>query len=65
MPIRKYDPTLVFLFPGLPAIYAKQMNDYMFDQALKDAQNDPVLMKLSNRPDSKQPPNPYNPYEAK
>ena len=53
------DSDIEFLFPGLPAIEAKEMNDYMFDQVLKDAENDPVLIKLSNRPSSKQPKNPY------
>jgi len=47
------DSDIVFLFPGLPAIQAREMNDYIFDEALKDAENDPVLKKLSNRPDQK------------
>jgi hypothetical protein len=47
--IRHYDPALELLFPGLPAIEAKEMNDYMLEQAIKATENDPVLIKLSNR----------------
>jgi tetratricopeptide (TPR) repeat protein len=47
------DSDIEFLFPGLPAIQAKEMNDYIFNEALKDADNDPVLKKLSNRPNQK------------
>jgi tetratricopeptide (TPR) repeat protein len=38
------------LFPGLPAIEARELNDYILDQAIKMTEKDPVLMKSSNRP---------------
>lgn len=56
-PIRHYDPTLELLFPGLPALEAKELNDYMFDQAIKMTANDPLLIKVSNRPSYKKPKN--------
>jgi hypothetical protein len=59
-PIRHFDPTLDLLFPGLPAIEAKKLNDYMFDQAIKMTGNDPVLIKASNRLGYKQPKIPVN-----
>lgn len=49
------DSDLELLFPGLPAIEAKELNDYMFDQAIKMTANDPLLIKVSNRPDYKKP----------
>jgi hypothetical protein len=51
MPTRHYDENLEFLFPGLPAIEARELNDYIFDQAIKMTERDPALVKLSNRPD--------------
>lgn len=57
------DSDIQLLFPGLPESEAKEMNDYIFAEALKTAENDPVLLKLSNRPDPNQPRNPHNPYE--
>lgn len=51
------DSDIEFLFPGLPAIEAKELNDYMFQQALKATENDPLLIKVSNRPGYKKPKN--------
>lgn len=59
-PIRHDDPTLELLFPGLPAIEAKELNDYMFDQAIKMTANDPLLIKVSNRPGYKKSKIPVN-----
>lgn len=44
-----------YFFPGLPAIEARIMNDYMFDQIIEMTEHDPVLIKLSNRPVSNSP----------
>ena len=60
-PIRHHDSTLELLFPGLPALEAKELNDYMFDQAIKMTENDPLLSKVSNRPGYKNPKNPHPP----
>ena len=57
------DSDIQFLFPGLPALEAREINDYIFAEATKAAENDPVLLKLSHQPDPNQPRNPYNPYE--
>lgn len=54
------DSTLELLFPGLPAIEAKELNDYMFDQAIKMTENDPLLIKVSNRPAYKKSKKPAN-----
>jgi hypothetical protein len=66
---------IYFLFPGLEASdakvaktkaakakaakAAKEMDDYYFDQALKAAENDPQLLKLSKPPERAQRRNPY------
>jgi len=42
------DSDIQFLFPGLAPNPAREMNDYMFEQALKATKNDAVLIKLSN-----------------
>ncbi len=55
------DSDLELLFPGLPAIEAKKLNDYMFDQAIKMTANDPLLIKVSNRPGYKKPKNLHEP----
>lgn len=59
------DSDIDFLFPGYTAGEAKALNDYMFAQLLKDVENDPqlikvsnqLLMKQSNQPAAKQPHN--------
>jgi hypothetical protein len=42
------------LFPGLPAIEARRMNDYIWQWAIESTANDPVLIKLSNPSRSRQ-----------
>lgn len=54
-PTSHSDSALELLFPGLPALEAKELNDYMFDQAIKMTENDPLLIKASNRPGYKKP----------
>lgn len=50
------DADLVFLFPGLKdwaqedRIQARLLNNLMFDEMLKATENDPVLLKIGNRP---------------
>ena len=43
------DSDIELLFPGLPAIEAKEIDDYMFDQMEKATENDPELIRISNR----------------
>jgi len=57
------DSDIQFLFPGLAANdadEARKMNDYMFEQALKATENDPVLIKLSNGAGHADPKFPVN-----
>ncbi len=51
------DSDIEFLFPGLREsgyrAEAKKLNDLMLDEAIKMTENDPVLLRVSNRPVSK------------
>lgn len=38
------------LFPGLPAIAARELNDFVYEQFLNGTENDPELIRLSNPP---------------
>jgi tetratricopeptide (TPR) repeat protein len=51
------DSDIEFLFPGLPALEAKEMNDYMTDAFVKMTENDPEL-KRTSQPKASQPQQP-------
>ncbi|MHB8744277.1 MAG: hypothetical protein ACYC9L_14285 [Sulfuricaulis sp.] len=54
------DSDIEFLFPGRPARDAKELSDYVLGQAIERTANDPVLIRVSNRLRSRNPPIPAN-----
>jgi hypothetical protein len=57
------DADLLLLFPGLAAIEAKEMDDYMTQKMVEAAENDPVLLRSAHRPIPNPSAGTANPYE--
>jgi hypothetical protein len=57
------DADLLLLFPGLAAIEARELDEYVTQQAVEAAEKDPVLLRSAHRPIPTPSAGTANPYE--